>query len=106
MDLETDLGKKLIVIGQCFDGASALRCQAQGHVRSRISAFAFYIQCRSHLINLSVKDTLADDFYKSHDLMHRTLVFLNESAQRLNVLKNCQIAHGTSKEGKTKNISI
>ena len=53
-----------------------------------------------------MKDTLADDFSKCHDLMHRTLVFFNESAQRLNVLKKCQVIHGTSKEGKTKNISI
>jgi adenosylmethionine-8-amino-7-oxononanoate aminotransferase len=34
--LENELGKKLILIGQCFDGASALWCQVQGHIRSRI----------------------------------------------------------------------
>jgi len=37
---------------------------------------------------------------KSHDLIHRTLVFFNESSQRLNILKRSQIAHETSKEGK------
>jgi hypothetical protein len=100
--LENELGKKLILIGQCFDGASALRCQAQGHIRSRINAFAFYIHCRSHLINLCVKDTLTKDFSKSHDLIHRTLVFFNESAQRLNILKTSQVIHGTSKAGKAK----
>ncbi|CAF3919436.1 unnamed protein product, partial [Rotaria magnacalcarata] len=98
-ELEKQLGKKLILIGQCFDGASALRCQAQGHVRSRISTFALYIHCRSHLINLCVKDTLTREFFKSHDLIHKTLVFFNDSSQQLNILKQSQVIHGTSKEG-------
>ncbi|CAF1077730.1 unnamed protein product [Rotaria sordida] len=98
-DLEKELDKKFILIGQCFDGASSVRCQAQGHIRSRINAFAFYVHCRSHLINLSVKDTLTNEFYQSYDLIHRTLVFFQESAQRLDILKRSQIFHTTSKEG-------
>lgn len=98
--MENELGKKFILVGQCIDGAAALRCQTQGHIRSRINTFAFYIQCRSHLINLSVKDTLTNELGKTHDLIHRTLRFFNESSQRLNILKNSQIVHETGKEGK------
>ncbi len=98
--LQDKLGITFILIGQCFDGASSLRCQAQGHIRSRINAFAMYIQCRSHLINLAVKDTLNDEFTKSHELMQKTLVFLRDSPQRLNILKNAQIVLEKRKEGK------
>lgn len=97
--LQEELGKNLILIGQCFDGASSMRFQAQGHVRSRINAFAMYIQCRSHLVNLAVKDTLKTDFTKSHELMHKSLVFLRDSPQRLNILKNAQIVLEKEKEG-------
>ncbi|CAF1422697.1 unnamed protein product, partial [Rotaria sordida] len=98
-DLEKESDKKFILVGQCFDGASSVRCQAQGHIRSRINAFAFYVHCRSHLINLSVKDTLTNEFYKSYDLIHRTRVFFQESPQRLDTLKRSQIFHEISKEG-------
>ena len=94
------MGKELILLGQCFHGAAALRCQTQGHVRSKISAFAFYVQCRSHLINLSVKDTFTNELSTSYDIIRRTLVFFNESSQRLNILKGSQVFHAISKEGK------
>ncbi len=103
-ELQNELGKKLILIGQCFDGASSLRFQGQGHIRSRINAFAMYIHCRSHLINLAVTDTLTNEFSKSHELIQRVFAFLRESTQRVNILKNSQILYQTSKEGK--NISI
>ncbi len=99
-ELQNELGKKLILIGQCFDGASSLRFQGQGHIRSRINAFAMYVHCRSHLINLAVTDTLTSEFSKSHELIQRVFAFLRESTQRVEILKNSQILYQTSKGGK------
>jgi len=53
-----------------------------------------------------VKDTLTNEFYQSYDLIHRTLVFFQESTQRLDILKRSQIFHATSKEGKEKFFSL
>jgi hypothetical protein len=53
-----------------------------------------------------VKDTLTNEFYQSYDLIHRTLVFFQESTQRLDILKRSQIFHATSKDGKEKFFSL
>ena len=88
--LQKDIGKELIITAQTYDGASSMRFQAQGHVRSRISAWGMYIYCRSHLLNLSVGDAIANAMFDAYDTVHSTLVFLRDSPQRLQILFESQ----------------
>ncbi|CAF1104271.1 unnamed protein product [Rotaria sordida] len=85
-----ETNKELIITAQTYDGASSMRYQAQGHVRSRLSAWAIYIYCRSHLLNLSVQDAIEIYIYDIYDTVHSTLVFLRDSSIRLQVLYESQ----------------
>jgi hypothetical protein len=76
-----------------------MRHQTSGHVRSRLSAWGFYIYCRSHLLNLAVKETGENHFYDSFDTLKSTLSFIRDSPQRLEILLNSQKLNGTSKQG-------
>jgi len=97
--LEKDAGKRFIVSGQTYDGASNMRYQTSGHVRSRESAWAFYIYCRSHLLNLAVKESGENHFYESFDTLKSALSFIRDSPQRLDILFNSQKLNGTTKKG-------
>ncbi|CAF1070347.1 unnamed protein product [Rotaria sordida] len=88
--LQQETNKELIITAQTYDGASSMRYQAQGHVRSRLSAWAIYIYCRSHLLNLSVQDAIEIYIYDIYDTVHSTLVFLRDSSVRLQVLYESQ----------------
>ncbi|CAF1326329.1 unnamed protein product [Didymodactylos carnosus] len=57
-NIQNELEKEFIIVCQCYDGASALRFQLQGHFRAKWCAFAIYLYCRSHLLNLCVKDAI------------------------------------------------
>jgi hypothetical protein len=76
-----------------------MRHQTSGHVRSRLSAWGFYIYCRSHLLNLAVKETGENHFYDSFDTLKSALSFIRDSPQRLEILLNSQKLNGTSKQG-------
>ncbi|CAF3776542.1 unnamed protein product [Rotaria sordida] len=88
--LQQETNKELIITAQTYDGASSMRYQAQGHVRSRLSAWAIYIYCHSHLLNLSVQDAIEIYIYDIYDTVHSTLVFLRDSSVRLQVLYESQ----------------
>jgi len=89
-DLEKDANKKLIITAQTYDGAPTMRYQAQGHIRSYLSTWAFYMYCRSHLLNLSAQDAIENLMYDVYDTVHSTLVFLRDSPHRLQVLFKSQ----------------
>jgi hypothetical protein len=55
-----------------------MRFQLQGHVQGRLSAWAIYIYCRSHLLNLSIKDAIDYSFYDAFDTIKSALIFLND----------------------------
>jgi hypothetical protein len=88
--LQKDINKELIITAQTYDGAASMRFQAQGHVRSRLSAWGMYVYCRSHLLNLSVQDAIEDATFDVYDTVHSTLVFLRDSSQRLQILFESQ----------------
>ncbi|CAF1541740.1 unnamed protein product [Adineta ricciae] len=88
--LQKDTGKELIITAQTYDGAASMRFQAQGHVRSRLSAWGMYIYCRSHLLNLSVEDAIENAMFDAYDTVHSTLVFLRDSPHRLQILFESQ----------------
>jgi hypothetical protein len=100
--LERECGKKLIITAQTYDGASSMRYQAQGHIRSRLSAWGFYVYCRSHLLNLSVKDAVEYTLCDAYDTAKSALVFLRDSSHRLEILTNSQKTVGSSKNGTKK----
>ncbi|CAF4518707.1 unnamed protein product [Rotaria sp. Silwood2] len=93
--LEKDANKRFIITAQTYDGVSSMRYQTSGHVRARLSAWGFYIYCRSHLLNLAVKDAGEDYFHDSFDTIKSTLVYIRDSPQRLEILFNCQKLNGT-----------
>jgi hypothetical protein len=97
--LQKQAGKDFIITAQTYDGASNMRFQAKGHILSRLSAWAFYIYCRSHLLNLSVRDAIEYSFYDTYDTIKSALVYLNGSPQRLEILFNSQKCTGSSKKG-------
>ena len=99
--LQNYVGKEIIITAQTYDGASAMRFQAQGHIRSRLSAWGIYIYCRSHLLNLSVEDAIQNSMYDVYDTAHLTLVFLRDSPHRLQVLFESQKLINFNKKGKT-----
>jgi hypothetical protein len=76
-----------------------MRFQAQGHVRSRLSAWATYIYCCSHLLNLSIKDAIEYSFYDAYDTIKSALIFLSDSPHRLEILFNSKKLTGSSKKG-------
>ncbi|CAF4934312.1 unnamed protein product, partial [Rotaria sp. Silwood1] len=88
--LQQETNKELIITAQTYDGASSMSYQARGHVRSRLSTWAIYIYCRSHLLNLSVQDAIEIYMYDIYDTVHSTLVFLRDSSIRLQVLSESQ----------------
>ena len=98
-NLQRAAGKRFIITAQSYDGASSMRYQAQGHIRSRLSVWAMYVYCRSHLLNLSVKDAIEWSFYDAYDTIKSALVFLRDSPHRMEVLFNSQKAIGSSREG-------
>ena len=75
-----------MITGQTYDGASNIRHQTTGHVANRLSAWGFYICCRSHLFNLTVKETGENHFYEAFDTLKSALVFIRYSPQRLEIL--------------------
>jgi len=77
-----------------------MRYQAQGYIRSRLSAWDLYIYCRSHLLNLSVEDAIENSMYDVYDTVHSTLVFLRDSPPRLQILFQSQKIIGHKKKGK------
>jgi hypothetical protein len=77
-----------------------MRYQAQGHIRSRLSAWALYIYCRSHLLNLSVQDAIEISMYDVYDTVQSTLVFLRDSPHRLQTLFQSQKLINPNKKGK------
>ncbi|CAF1640730.1 unnamed protein product, partial [Adineta ricciae] len=100
-NLQKQVGKELIITAQTYDGAAAMRFQAQGHVRGRLSAWAIYVYCHSHLLNLSVKDSIEYSFYDSYDTIKSALVFLRDSPHRLQILINSQKVVDSSKKGQS-----
>jgi hypothetical protein len=84
--LQKDVGKKFIITAQTYDGAAAMRFQCKGHVLSRLSAWGFYIYCRSHLLNLSIKDAIEGSFYDTFDTIKSALVFLGDSTHILRMI--------------------
>lgn len=98
-DLQKKVGKQFIITAQTYDGAASMRFQAQGHVQSRLSAWALYIYCRSHLLNLSIKDAIQYSFYDAYDTIKSALVFLNDSPHRLEMLFDSQKMVGSSTKG-------
>ena len=98
-NLQKQAGKNFVITAQTYDGASNMRFQAKGHILSRLSAWAFYIYCRSHLLNLSVKYAIQYSFYDAYDTVKSALVYLNASSQRLDILFNSQKCTGSSKKG-------
>ena len=99
-NLQKQVGKQFIITAQTYDGAAAMRFQAKGHIQSRLSAWAIYIYCRSHLLNLSVKDAIQYSFYDAYDTIKSALVFLGDSTHRIEILFNSQKFTGSSKKGK------
>jgi len=97
--LQRDSGIELIITGQTYDGASSMRFQAQGHIRARLSSWAFYVYCRSHLLNLSVKDAIEQSMYDVYDTVNSTLMFLRDSPHRLMILFESQKIIKSSKKG-------
>ena len=97
--LEKDANKRFVITAQTYDGVSSMRHQTSGHVRAQLSAWGFYIYCRSHLLNLAVKDTGEDYFHDSFDTVKSTLAYIRDSPQRLETLFNAQKLNGTSKKG-------
>lgn len=95
------MNKELIITAQTYDGASSMRYQAQGHIRSRLSSWGFYIYCRSHLLNLSVQDAIESSMYDVYDTVHSTLIFLRDSSHRLQILFESQKMINPSKKGKS-----
>ena len=77
-----------------------MRYQAQGHVRSRLSAWGLYVYCRSHLLNLSVQEAIEGSMYDAYDTVHSTLVFLRDSPHRLQTLFDSQKVINSNKKGK------
>jgi hypothetical protein len=98
-NLQKQVGKKFIITAQTYDGAASMRFQAQGHVQSRLSSWAIYIYCRSHLLNLSIKDAIEYSFYDSFDTIKSALIFLGDSPHRLEILFNSQKLTNSSKKG-------
>ena len=98
-NLQKQVGKEFIITAQTYDGAAAMRFQTQGHVQSRLSAWGIYIYCRSHLLNLSIKDAIEYSFYDSYDSIKSALVFLADSPYRLEILFNSQKLTGSSEKG-------
>ena len=76
-----------------------MRHQTTGHVKSRLSAWGFYIYCRSHLLNLAVKESGENCFSDSFDTLKSALSFIRDSPRRLEILFNSQILNNTSKKG-------
>jgi hypothetical protein len=76
-----------------------MRYQAQGHIRSRLSAWGYYFYCRSHLLNLSVHDAINDSMFDAYDTVQSTLVFLRDSPHRLQVLFESQKLINTNTKG-------
>ena len=93
------MGKEFIITAQTYDGAACMRFQAQGHFKSRLSAWGIYIYCRSHLLNLSIKDAIEYSFYDAFDTVKSALVFLGDSPRRMEILFNSQKVTGSSKKG-------
>jgi hypothetical protein len=77
--LEKDPDKQFIVTGQTYDRVSSMRHQTSGYVRGRLSAWGFYIYCRSHLLNLAVKETGENKFSDSFDTLKSALIFIHDS---------------------------
>ncbi len=98
-NLQKQAGKQFIITAQTYDGAACMRFQLQGHVQGRLSAWAMYIYCRSHLLNLSIKDAIDYSFHDAFDTIKSALIFLNDSPQRLEILFNSQKLVGSSKKG-------
>ncbi|CAF1455821.1 unnamed protein product [Rotaria magnacalcarata] len=94
-NLQKQTGNELIITAQTYDGAACMRFQAQGHIRSRLSAWGFYIYCRSHLLNLGVKDAIEYSFYDAFDTIKSALIYLNDSPYRIEILFNSQKATGS-----------
>jgi hypothetical protein len=97
--LEKDAGKQFIITGQTYDGVSSMRFQTSGHVQARLSAWATYVYCRSHLLNLAIKEAVENNCYDSFDTLRASLVYIRDSLQRLEILLNSQKINGTSKRG-------
>ncbi len=97
--LQKQAGKQFIITAQTYDGAACMRFQVKGHIQGRLSAWAIYIYCRSHLLNLSVKDAIQDSFYDAFDTIKSALIFLSDSTHRIEILFNSQIFTGSSKKG-------
>ncbi|CAF4991488.1 unnamed protein product [Rotaria sp. Silwood1] len=70
---------------QTYDDASAMRHQAQGHIRSRLSAW----------------DAIENSMYDTYDTVHSTLVFLRDSPHRLQVLFESQKLTNSNKKEQT-----
>ncbi|CAF1531987.1 unnamed protein product, partial [Rotaria sordida] len=98
-NLQKQVGKKFVITAQTYDGAACMRFQAQGHVQSRLSAWGIYIYCRSHLLNLSVKDAIEYSFYDAFDTIKSALIFLSDNPNRLEILFNSQKLTSSSKKG-------
>ena len=73
--LQEQVGKEFIITAQTYDGAAAMRFQAKGHIQGRMSAWTIYIYCRSHLLNLSVKDAIEYSFYDASDTIKSVLIY-------------------------------
>ncbi len=97
--LQKQVGKEFIITAQTYDGAANMRFQAKGHIQSRLSAWAIYIYCRSHLLNLSIKDAIEYSFYDAFDTIKSALIFLGDSTHRVEILFNSQKFIGSSKKG-------
>ena len=97
--MQKQADKNFIITAQTYDGAASMRFQAKGHIQGRLSAWAFYIYCRSHLLNLSVKDAIEYSFYDTYDTIKSALIYLGESPKRLEILFNSQKCVGSSKKG-------
>ncbi|CAF4546828.1 unnamed protein product [Rotaria sp. Silwood2] len=94
-NLQKQAGKELIITAQTYDEAACMRFQAQGHIRSRLSAWGFYIYCRSHLLNLGVKDAIEYSFYDAFDTIKSALIYLSDSPYRIEILFNSQKTTGS-----------
>lgn len=98
-NLQKQVGKEFIITAQTYDGAACMRFQAQGHVHSRLSAWAVYVYCRSHLLNLSINDAVEYSFYDTFDTIKSALIYLGDSPYRFEILFNSQKLTGSSKKG-------
>ena len=76
-----------------------MRHRTSDHVHGRLSAWGFYIYCRSHLLNLAVEETVENYLYESFDTLKSALLFIRNSLQRLEILFNSQKLNVTSKKG-------